>query len=548
MRFDLVLDNASVITCDPSRPRAGSIGILGDRIVAVTGAGELAPSDTGRRIDLAGATVVPGFNDAHNHMQGFGASLTMLPLQHPVVRSVGDIVAAVAARAAEAPPGSWILGGGYDHNKLAEGRHPTRHELDPVSRDHPVALGHTSGHFTTVNTAAMRAARIGEVDVPEGGVVTVDADGTPTGLLEEQAQMLVRRLLQPHPVADLVASLTAASDRYLAEGVTSCTEAGVGGFLGATEPLEVAAYQQAVRNGGLQVRVTLMPSIDTLHGSEHHPDDDEPLVLDLGLHTGFGDDRLRIGPTKIFADGSLMGRTAAMFEPFEGEPGNAGYFQMDEGRLHSLILRAHRSGWQVATHAIGDRAVASVLDAYEEALRRHPRPDHRHRIEHCGVCRPADVARIARLGVVPVPQAHFIGEIGDGLLGALGERRAPDCYRQASFLAAGAVLPGSSDRPVVQGAPLLGIHDLVNQRTASGRPFNPQEALTAEQALHAYTVGSAYAAFDEQRKGSIEPAKLADLVVLDRDLTTVDPEAIAETRVLATMVGGTFAYDAAGLG
>lgn len=547
MRLDLILDNASVVTCDPSRPRAGSVGILAGRIVAVDEVGGLSGVDADRRIDLAGATVVPGFNDAHNHMQAFGASLDMVPLQHTAVSSVADVVAAIGARARAVPPGSWILGSGYDHNKLAERRHPTRHELDPVTPDHPVALLHTSGHFTTVNTAAMRLARIGSVEVPPGGVVTVDADGVPTGLLEEQAQTLVRRLLQPRALAGLVADITAASDRYLAEGITSCQEAGVGGILGASEPLEVAAYQQALRAGGLRVRVTLMPSVDVLHGADHHADEEEPFALDLGVHTGFGGERLRFGPVKIFADGSLMGRTAAMFEPFEGEPGNAGYFQMDEERLHALILRAHRSGWQVATHAIGDRAVASVLDAYEAALRRHPRSDHRHRIEHCGVCRSEDVARIGRLGVVPVPQARFISEIGDGMLGAIGERRASDCYRQRSFLDAGAVVPGSSDRPVVQGAPLLGIHDLVNQRTASGRPFNPQEALTAQEALSAYTVGSAFASFEDRHKGSLEPGKLADLVVLERDITAIDPEGIAETRVLATMVDGVFEHDAVGL-
>ena len=547
MRLDLVLDNASIVTCDPARPRAGSLGILGDRIGAVGDAGELSHHDPARRIDLAGATVVPGFNDAHNHMQSFGAGLNQVPLQPGVVSSVGDIVDAVARRAAVAPPGTWILGTGYDHNKLAERRHPTRHELDPVTGDHPVALQHTSGHFLTVNTAAMRLARVGEVDVPPGGVVTVDAEGVPTGLLEEQAQQLIRRLLHPQPVADLAANIAAASDRYLSEGITSCQEAGVGGILGSSEPLEVAAYQRARRDGGLRVRVTLMPAVETLHQTEHHPDDDEPFVLDLGLHSGFGDDHLRFGPTKIFADGSLMGRTAAMFEPFEGEGDNAGYLQMEEARLHSLILRAHRSGWQVATHAIGDRAVASVLDAYTEALRRHPRPDPRHRIEHCGVCRPTDVERMARLGVIPVPQGRFIGEIGDGMAAALGDHRRPSCYRQRSFLDAGIPLPGSSDRPVVNGAPLLGIADMVNQRTSSGASFNPQEALTPQQALTAYTVGSAYAAFDEDRKGSLTPGKLADLVVLDQDPTAVDPQAIAEIRVLATMVGGEILHDAAGI-
>lgn len=547
MRFDLVLDNANVLTIDPSRPRAGSIGIIGDRIVAVGGRGDLAVHDATTTVDLDGRFVVPGFNDAHNHMPAFGATLNEVPIHAGAVGSIEEIVEAISQRTADRPPGEWIVGAGYDHNKLAEGRHPTRHELDVVSPEHPVVLNHTSGHFVTLNSAAMRLARIGEVDVPEGGVVALGDDGRPNGLLEEQAQQLVRRLLHPRSVDAMVSNLEAASDRYLSEGVTSCQEAGVGGILGTAEPLELAAYQRARRERRLRVRLTLMASVDALHDLDHHADDPEPFALDLGLHTGFGDEWLRIGPVKIFADGSLMGRTAAMFDDFEGEPGNSGYLQMPEERLHSLILAAHRSGWQIATHAIGDRAVSSVLDAYESALLRFPRDDHRHRIEHCGICRTDDVARIARLGVIPVPQARFISEIGDGMLDAIGQGRAGDCYRERSFLDAGIVIPGSSDRPVVNGAPLLGIHDLVNQRTASGRSFNPHEALTVREAITAYTMGSATAAFDEQRKGSIERGKLADLVVLDRDLTTIDPDGIGDTEVLATMVGGRFEFDPAGI-
>jgi predicted amidohydrolase YtcJ len=285
-----------------------------------------------------------------------------------------------------------------------------------------------------------------------------------------------------------------------------------------------------------------MPAVETLHSTDHHIDDDQPFVLDLGLHSGFGDEWLKFGAVKIFADGSLIGRTAAMFEDFEGEPGNRGYFQMDEDKLHRLIVKAHRSGWQVAVHAIGDRAVASVLDGYTTALNRYPREDTRHRIEHCGMTRASDVARMAELGVIPVPQARFISEIGDGMAKAVGDHRRPDCYRQRSFLDAGVVVPGSSDRPVVNGAPILGIHDLVNQRTASDYPFNPQEAITAEEALRSYTLSSAYAAFDENDKGSITVGKLADFAVLDRDITTTDKTAIDQTHVLATMVGGKLEY------
>ena len=546
MRLDLVIDNASILTIDPARPLAGSLGILGDRIVAVGERGALAGYDTSQVIDLDGHTVIPGFNDAHNHMRGFGATLTEVALQPTVVHSVEGIVAAVAARVAVTPEGVWVIGTGYDDNKLAERRHPTSVELDRVSPDNPVLLNHTSGHFCVVNSAAMRLARIGEVEVPEGGVVSVGANGQPDGLLEEQAQGLVRSLLHPMAVADIVQDLAAASEVYLSQGITSCQEAGVGGILGTSEPLELAAYQRARAAGVLGVRVTLMPSVENLHTGAHHADDDEPFALDLGLHSGFGDEWLRFGATKIFADGSLIGRTAAMFDDFEGEPGNAGYLQMPEETLHALIVKAHRSGWQVATHAIGDRAVASVLDAYAEAQRQMPRPDCRHRIEHCGMTRSADVARIAALGVIPVPQGRFISEIGDGMRRAVGAR-LPDCYRHRSFLDAGVVLPGSSDRPVVQGAPLLGIHDMVNQRTASGASFNPQEALSPGEALAAYTAGSAYAAFDEHRKGTLTPGKLADLVVLDGDPTTCEKDAIADIGVLATMVGGQFAFDGAGL-
>jgi len=537
---DLVLDNANVITIDDDRPRAGSIAILGDRIVGV--GDRYAFATTGApAINMKRATIVPGFNDAHNHMNAFGASLNEVALQPTVVSSVSEIVQALERRVATSPGGVWVVGTGYDDNKLAERRHPTRYELDQVSPYNPVVLNHTSGHFCVVNTAAMKLARVGEVEVPAGGRVALDESGQPNGLLEEQAQSLVRSLLHPRAIADMVQNLGAASDQYLREGITSCQEAGVGGILGTSEPLELAAYQQARLDGRLRVRVTLMPSVETLHPTEHHVNDEEPFVLDLGLHSGFGDEWLKFGAVKIFADGSLIGRTAAMFNDYEGEPGNRGYLQMNEIFLHRLIAKAHRSGWQVAVHAIGDRAVASVVDGFLAAQRRYPRADPRHRIEHCGMTRSLDVARIAELGVIPVPQARFISEIGDGMARAIGDRK-PDCYRMKSFLDAGVPLPASSDRPVVNGSPLLGIHDLVNQTTASGQPFNPQEALTPEEALRAYTLGSAYAAFDEHHKGSITPGKLADLTVLATDITTTPPERIDQTKVVSTMVGGRFEF------
>jgi predicted amidohydrolase YtcJ len=245
---------------------------------------------------------------------------------------------------------------------------------------------------------------------------------------------------------------------------------------------------------------------------------------------------------KVFADGSLFGRTAAVHDPYDGSDG-VGYLQADAADLRATIIAAHRSGWQVATHAIGDLAIDVVLDAYEQALAEYPRRDPRHRIEHFAVVQPRQVGRAAALGVTAVPQGRFATELGDGMLAAVGPDRHGWLYRQRSLLEAGMVLPGSSDRPVVAGAPLLGIADMVNRRTASGAPFNPGEAVTAEQALRAWTWGSAYASRQEHVKGSIAPGMLADLVVLSEDPTAVSPERIAALAVLATIVDGRVRYD-----
>jgi predicted amidohydrolase YtcJ len=549
MRVDRIFRDGNFLTMDRARPRATALAVLGGRIVAVGDGDELSGHVSAERVvSLEGRTVVPGFHDAHNHMPAFGMGLADVPLSSPPIGSVEDVLRAVKQRAASRPAGSWVIGGGYDQNKLAERRHPRAAELDAVAPDHLVWLRHNSGHMCVVGGRVLDAIGIDRVRVPEGGVVERDAAGRPTGLLQEQAQALVRALVYPYPEAELVEAIARASLHYLREGLTSVQEAGVGGGLVARSPVELSAWQEARRQGRLGVRATLMVAAEALHDLPHAAADGDGFGLDLGIRTGWGDEWLRIGAVKVFADGSLIGRTAAMCCDFESETGNRGFFQMDVERLRQVITRAHRAGWQVATHAIGDRAVATVLDIYGDALGAHPRRDHRHRIEHCGVCRPEDVGRLASLGVIPVPQGRFISEIGDGMLDALGPERSAWCYRQRSFLEAGLPVPGSSDRPVVQGAPLLGIHDMVNQRTSSGRPFNPAEALTPEDALRCYTLHSARAAFREGELGSLEPGKLADFAVLSADPTAIPPAEIATIQVLATVVGGRVAHDRAGLG
>ena len=537
---DLLLVNANVLTMDPGRPTASAVAVAGGRTVAIF---DGKPDVTAKEsIDLRGLTLLPGFHDAHNHMIGFGLSLTEIDLR---TGSQDELYARVAAAAATTPAGEWIIGSGYDQTRT--GAHPHRDALDAIAPDHRVWLKHTSSHMCVVNSLVLDDLGIGEtVPQVDGGRVTTDAAGRPTGLLEERAQELVGTLTHPYPLTTLTDAVDAAGRRYLAEGITSVTEAGVGGGWIGQSPVELAAYVTARDQGRLHVRVELMVISDVFHSLGAHPSDGIDIGIDLGLRTGFGDDWLRLGPMKIFTDGSLVGRTAAMSAPFEGDPGNSGYLQADSDQLTERIIEAHRAGWRVAAHAIGDRAIDLALDAFADAADQYPRARPRHRIEHFAAARPDQVARAAKLGVIAVGQGRFASELGDGMLAAVGAERSAWLYRQRSLLDAGLVLPGSSDRPVASGAPLLGIHDMVNRRTATGAPFNAAEAITAAEALRAYTWGSAYASKQERTKGSISPGKLADFTVLSEDPTAVAPERIAGLAVLATFLDGDLRYTAPG--
>jgi hypothetical protein len=543
---DLLFVNGNVLTMDPARPRASAVAVAGGRILAL-------PDDpssvrAAQVVDLRGTTLLPGFHDAHNHMAWFGMSLAEIDLRSPGVGSLDALYAAVARRAETTGPGEWVVGSGYDQNKT--GGHPDRDSLDRVAPGRRVWLRHASGHMCVVNSPVLGDVGVSAGAVPDvpGGRVVTDAAGRPTGLLQERAQELVGRLVNPYPLATLADAIDRAGTQYLKEGITSCTEAGIGGGWIGRSPVELAAYQAARDQGRLRVRVELMVASDVLHPLAGHASDGLELGLDLGLRTGFGDDWLRIGAVKIFSDGSLVGRTAAMYDDFADTPGEAGYLQADADDLLATIVAAHRSGWQVATHAVGDRAVDLALDGYARAQAAHPRPDARHRIEHFAVSRPEQVARAAELGVIAVPQGRFATEIGDGMLAALGPARHGWLYRHRSLLDAGLTLPGSSDRPVALGAPLLGMHDMVNRRTGSGAPYNPGEAITAEEALRAYTYGSAYASHQEQTKGSITPGRLADLVVLSEDPTAAPATEISGIEVLATFVDGRCGYDGGSFG
>jgi predicted amidohydrolase YtcJ len=528
----LLLTNSTVITLDPAVPHAGAIGIRGDRIAWVGDPADAATEFGGpyREIDLGGATVVPGFIDAHHHLMTLGYWMSQIDCAYPAARSVDDIVAAVRARAEVTPVGEWVQGRGYDDNRLAERRHLTRHDLDPVSPLHPVLVRNISGHMSVVNSVALRMAGIDRDTVsPFGGHIGVGADGEPTGLLQEKAQELLNLPFLSRDKAKLSGYLQTAGRAYLAAGVTSGHEAGI--FHGT----EFTVLQEAWAAGTLPLRTYMMIRTPMLEALE-----------ELGFYTGFGDDLLRVGAIKVISDGSLIGRTAAVCQPYgDSEHENdLGLAMFSQDELDDIVWRGHKAGWQLAIHAIGDRAISMCLDAYQAALRRLPRPDHRHRIEHSGVMRPDIVTHMAELGVIPVGQPPFIHEFGDGFLAHLGRERCQLTYPLKSLLDAGIPVAGSSDSPVSSYQPLLGIQAAVTELTSGGEPFAPAEALTVEQALAIYTRNAAHAAFDEDRKGTVTVGKYADLAVLGADPRAVPPSAIAAIPVVGTMRGGEFVHEA----
>lgn len=531
--LDLKLINARISTMVDGAPVAHALGVLHGRIVGLDE--EVLQLPARSTLNCAGAVVVPGFGDSHNHMAWFGQSLAELDLSG--YRTLDELYDAVTEFASGLAEDAWVVGSGYDDTVM--GGHPHRSALDRCSRGRPVWLKHRSGHMCTVNTEVLERTGVldGSAPIPEGGTVVRDPDG-PTGLLEEQAQKLVTALMVPYPVADLVEAIGAASTVYASEGLTHVVEAGIGaGWIGRSA-VELAAYVEARRRGLLRTRVQLMASSDALHPLQCHAADRRTFGLDLGIASGFGDDRVRLGAMKIFIDGSLIGRTAAVTEPFCDHDHGTGSFQLSTEALTQRIVDAHCSGWNVAAHAIGDSAVDVALDAFAAAQKELPRAEARHRIEHAGMVRPDQLHRFASLGITPVPQPHFLYEVGDTMADAVGAEREPWVYRHRSFLDLGVRVPGSSDRPVAAGAPLLGMQSMVLRRTSGGATMSPQERVDAETALRAYTVDAAWAAGEEGLRGTLERGKLADLVFLSAHPADVQPEDIGRIAVLATVLDG----------
>lgn len=539
MRADLIVDNVRALTMESPADRTGAIAVWQGRIIAL--GDEARELDSIRRIDADGAVVVPGFYDAHNHMAAFGRMRGEIDASG--FRAITELYDAIRERARTTAPDAWIIASGYDQKRL--GGHPTREGLDAAGSGRPVLVNHRTTHMLVASTAVFD--RLGathpQFPTPPGGAIERDADGRPTGLVMEQAMTPFRNLVRPFSTAALSSDITRAGQIYLSEGITSVCEAGIGSSpIVGSSPVELAAYQSLRDSRTLPVRVQVMVAMENLHEVVSHPDDDYGLGLDLGLRTGLGDDWLSIGALKMFTDGALSSRTAALSTPFL-DHGGTGVMQFDPEDIARTAVQAHRAGWQLAIHAIGDRAVDAALDAIERAKKAHPRPDARHRIEHASVVRPDQLSRFVGLGVTPSIQGRFVYELGDGIAAGLGPERVGWTYRHRSFRQAGLITAGGSDRPVAAGAPLVGMQSMVRRVTESGEEFSPREAVTAYEALCAYTTHAAYACRHETSRGRIRPGLLADLTFLDDDPTDVAADRIGAISVLATVIGGNVAFD-----
>jgi hypothetical protein len=496
--------------------------------------------------NLKGMTIVPGFIESHNHTLMFGLGLSAIDLTK--VRSIAEVLALVEERAKKQKEGTWITGVGYNQNELREKRHPTRQDLDKVAPKNPVSLRHTSAHGIVVNSLALSMAGItrNKPD-PPGGKIGRDLEtGEPTGLLFESPAMKLIDDITPKPTQeDLVVALGNANRRFLSEGITSAMDASVGGN---EIPQQIAAYQEAVERGVLQVRHNLAVWSEAVFDYAHFDEalkEAEGKLLGLGIRSGLGDEKLRIGPFKIIVDGAFSTVTAVTYEPYgiDTNERGCGVLVIEPAKLAKLASLVHGLGWQLAIHGIGDRAIDVTLDAIEAALNSKPRKDPRPRLEHCTMVLPRMIDRIKQLGIIPIMQPGFIWELGDNWFNQLGKEKTSKFKPFRTLLDQNVRIAFSSDRPVVNGAPLLGIHAAVNQKTRSGQDYAPDEKITPEEALRCYTVNGAYTAYEENIKGSIEMGKLADLAVLAEDLIQVDPRRIKDIPVVGTMIGGKFFYE-----
>jgi hypothetical protein len=534
-QVDLVVLHGKVWTENPQQQEAEAFAVAGKHILAVGTDAEiqkLAGPHT-RVVDLHGRRVVPGFNDAHVHMFMGGQGLASVQLRD--VTSRQQFAQRIGDFAKTRPAGEWIVEGEWDEEKWTPVELPTHEWVDAVTPDHPVWVQRSDGHMMLANALAMKLAGITRDtrDVP-GGVIVRDKDGNPTGIFKDAAKDLVERVIPPPSDAQIDAAILAAQDYAFDSGVTSVQDMGFIGVKAADMQAHVLkAYQRLLAQGKLKLRI-----------SARFPLDHYSRLADLGITANFGNDTLVIGSMKAFADGSLGSGTAWFFQPFDDAPGNSGLASADlanPDQFFANLQGADRAGLHVTVHAIGDRANKTILDLYERLEKEDGPADRRLRIEHAQHLRPEDIPRFASLHVIASVQPYHAVDDGRWAEKRIGHQRATTTYAFRSLLDAGATLAFGSDWFVAPINPLMGIYAATTRRTLDGKNpdgWIPEQKISVTQAVHAYTVGSAYAESQDDIKGSIAPGKLADFAVLSEDIFHIAPVEIENVKVVLTVVGG----------
>ncbi|MFM2140413.1 MAG: hypothetical protein RLZZ25_678 [Gemmatimonadota bacterium] len=528
---DLVVTNGRIYTADAARPVVDAMAIRGGRVVFVgdrAGAKALTGAQT-EVLDLDGQTVIPGMTDAHAHVLGLGQALRNVDLVGTA--SYEAVIARVAARAKEIPKGEWIIGRGWDQNDWGDTRWPSHEALSRAVPDHPVYLERVDGHAALANAMAMQRAGLTRASKdPSGGQIVRDARGEPMGVLVDNAQGLVERSIPAATRAQTKAMIAAAITEMHRWGLTGVHDAGA-----SAQTLEL--YEELGREGALDLRLYAMIS-------DHAP------TLEAwfrrGPQSGLFDGRLWVRSIKLYQDGALGSRGAALLEPYSDDAATSGLLVSAPAHIREVADRALVAGFQVNTHAIGDRGNRLVLDAYQAALAARPTADHRFRVEHAQILHSDDIPRFAALGVIPSMQASHQTSDMYWAGNRLGETRLRGAYAWRSLLETGTIIPNGSDFPVEYVDPLISFKASVSRQDAKGWPVGgwfPEQRMTREEALKSMTIWPAYAAFQEAELGSLTPGKHADFVVLDQDLLRIPDAMLAQVRVRSTWFAGRKVYE-----
>ena len=528
---DLIVTNAKVWTVDPALPRAQAVAVWRDRIVAV---GSNAEVDLWRGpktdvIDAGGKLLLPGFNDAHVHFVGGGRQLDAIQLNDAT--SAEEFARRIGDRAKRMPSGEWILGGRWDETKWTPPVMPTKDLIDPLTPNTPVFVSRYDGHMALANSVALKLAGItASTPDPPGGTVVRDAQGNPTGALKDAAEQYMRKVIPPLSHEQRLDAVKRALAHAASVGVTS-----VQNMSAAYD--DIATYAELLQRGELTTRIYAAPSIMGFQDQAK-----------IGIRHAFGGPYLRIGALKAFADGSLGSGTAYFYEPFSNNPANRGLLSDEMNPISAMrerMMAADAAGLQICTHAIGDEGISTILDLYSDVIKAHGEADRRFRIEHAQHMAEKDFERFAQLHVIASMQPYHAIDDGRFVERYLGHDRASRTYAFRTFLDHHVRLAFGTDWPVAPLDPIQSVYAAVTRRTLDDKNPNgwfPEQKLTVAETIEAYTMGSAYAEFQENEKGSITPGKLADMVLLSEDIFSIDPVSIRDVKVLKTFVGGKLVY------